>query len=104
DDSPRRPAPGRRTGHPSPGGGRPHPPRRPGRRAPRAAGRTARCRPPGARHPAGGPRGARTHTHMNDATITTPVTADLLRGHVELEETPDGVLPHRLPAWARAQT
>lgn len=35
--------------------------------------------------------------------ITTPVTANLVRGAVELEETPSGLLPHRLPARARAQ-
>ncbi|MBW5484164.1 GDSL-type esterase/lipase family protein [Streptomyces bambusae] len=35
--------------------------------------------------------------------ITTPVTADLLRGALELEHTAHGVLPHRLPARARAQ-
>ncbi|MFJ5222571.1 GDSL-type esterase/lipase family protein [Streptomyces sp. NPDC088400] len=35
--------------------------------------------------------------------ITTPVTADLLRGALDLERTEHGVLPHRLPAWARAQ-
>ena len=35
--------------------------------------------------------------------ITTPVTADLIRGAVELEPTAHGLLPHRLPAWARAQ-
>ncbi|MEW2167838.1 GDSL-type esterase/lipase family protein [Streptomyces sp. NPDC007084] len=35
--------------------------------------------------------------------ITTPITADLVRGAVELEYTGRGVLPHRLPAWARAQ-
>ena len=40
-----------------------------------------------------------TDTHLT----TTPVTADLLRGAVEVERTEDGVLPHRLPAWARAQ-
>jgi lysophospholipase L1-like esterase len=34
---------------------------------------------------------------------TTPVTADLVRGALELETTPRGVLPHRLPARARAQ-
>ncbi|QWF24524.1 lipase [Nocardioides sp. LMS-CY] len=34
---------------------------------------------------------------------TTPITAELLRGFVELEHTERGVLPHRLPAWARAQ-
>lgn len=35
--------------------------------------------------------------------ISTPVTADLLRGALELEHTAHGVLPHRLPARARAQ-
>jgi hypothetical protein len=33
--------------------------------------------------------------------ITTPVTADFLRGHLDVEETAHGLLPHRLPAWAR---
>jgi GDSL-like Lipase/Acylhydrolase family len=35
--------------------------------------------------------------------ITTPVTADLLRGALDVQQTAQGVLPHRLPAWARAQ-
>lgn len=35
--------------------------------------------------------------------ITTPITAELLRGVIDLEPTADGLLPHRLPAWARAQ-
>lgn len=35
--------------------------------------------------------------------ITTPITADFLRGHLELERTPHGLLPHRLPTWARRQ-
>ena len=35
--------------------------------------------------------------------ITTPITLDLLRGALDLEQTARGVLPHRLPAWARAQ-
>lgn len=35
--------------------------------------------------------------------ITRPVTADLLRGAFDLERTEQGVLPHRLPARARAQ-
>ncbi|MFD7644565.1 GDSL-type esterase/lipase family protein [Kitasatospora sp. NPDC059795] len=34
---------------------------------------------------------------------TTPVTAQLLRGQLDLEVTPRGLLPHRLPAWARRQ-
>ncbi|WP_327248898.1 GDSL-type esterase/lipase family protein [Streptomyces sp. NBC_01320] len=36
-------------------------------------------------------------------TITTPVTADILRGHLDVETTAHGLLPHRLPAWARRQ-
>ena len=35
--------------------------------------------------------------------ITTPVTAELLRGALDVERTERGVLPHRLPARARAQ-
>ena len=35
--------------------------------------------------------------------ITTPITIDLLRGALDLEQTDRGVLPHRLPAWARKQ-
>ncbi|MBO8187368.1 GDSL-type esterase/lipase family protein [Streptomyces spirodelae] len=35
--------------------------------------------------------------------ITTPVTAELLRGALDLERTERGLLPHRLPGWARAQ-
>jgi hypothetical protein len=31
------------------------------------------------------------------------ITAQILRGAIELESTAQGVLPHRLPAWARAQ-
>ena len=34
---------------------------------------------------------------------TTPLTAGLLRGALETERTEHGLLPHRLPAWARAQ-
>ena len=36
--------------------------------------------------------------------INTPVTAELLRGTFELERTEHGLLPHRLPARARAQS
>ncbi|WP_261803477.1 GDSL-type esterase/lipase family protein [Variovorax sp. PAMC26660] len=35
--------------------------------------------------------------------IATPITHEFLRGALELEHTERGVLPHRLPAWARAQ-
>ncbi|MFH9863532.1 GDSL-type esterase/lipase family protein [Streptomyces sp. NPDC017202] len=35
--------------------------------------------------------------------ITTPLTDDLLRGALETERTEHGLLPHRLPARARAQ-
>jgi len=36
-------------------------------------------------------------------TETTPITAELLRGALDLERTEHGLLPHRLPARARAQ-
>lgn len=35
--------------------------------------------------------------------ITTPITWDLLRGALDAERTEHGLLPHRLPARARAQ-
>jgi hypothetical protein len=35
--------------------------------------------------------------------ITTPIDARILRGALEVERTARGVLPHRLPAWARRQ-
>ena len=35
--------------------------------------------------------------------ITTPISAELVRGALELERTERGVQPHRLPAWARTQ-
>jgi hypothetical protein len=35
--------------------------------------------------------------------ITTPITLDLLRGALSVEQTSRGVQPHRLPAWARKQ-
>ncbi|MYV69112.1 lipase [Streptomyces sp. SID2131] len=34
---------------------------------------------------------------------TTPITPDILRGFLDLEPTPRGLLPHRLPAAARRQ-
>ncbi|PWI44903.1 GDSL-type esterase/lipase family protein [Streptomyces sp. ICBB 8177] len=37
------------------------------------------------------------------ARVTTPLTAAMVRGALDLERTERGVLPHRLPAWARAQ-
>lgn len=43
---------------------------------------------------------------MTDACsqrFSAPVTAAMLRGWIELENTENGVVPHRLPAWARAQ-
>ncbi|MGB8945485.1 MAG: GDSL-type esterase/lipase family protein [Streptomyces sp.] len=48
------------------------------------------------------------HTEHHDHTehddwITTPITEDILRGALDLERTAHGVLPHRLPARARAQ-
>ncbi|TDD61885.1 lipase [Kribbella antibiotica] len=35
--------------------------------------------------------------------ISIPITTDLLRGAIDLEQTERGILPHRLPAWARRQ-
>lgn len=40
---------------------------------------------------------------MNGRMLTTPITADLVRGALDLESTGRGVLPHRLPARARRQ-
>ncbi|WP_375153830.1 SGNH/GDSL hydrolase family protein [Cupriavidus plantarum] len=42
---------------------------------------------------------------MNDqsAWVTVPVSPSILRGAREIEATARGVLPHRLPAWARGQ-
>jgi len=37
----------------------------------------------------------------SSARIETPITADIVRGALDLETTPTGVVPHRLPAWAR---
>jgi hypothetical protein len=41
--------------------------------------------------------------HTEHDWITTPITADVLRGALDLERTAHGLLPHRLPARARAQ-
>ncbi|GAA2765002.1 SGNH/GDSL hydrolase family protein [Streptomyces paradoxus] len=41
--------------------------------------------------------------HTEHDWITTPITADLLRGALDVERTEHGLLPHRLPARARAQ-
>ncbi|MFI6169239.1 GDSL-type esterase/lipase family protein [Nocardia sp. NPDC051052] len=35
--------------------------------------------------------------------ITTPIGPPILRGALDLERTANGILPHRLPAWARKQ-
>ncbi|MGW4026126.1 GDSL-type esterase/lipase family protein [Streptomyces sp. NPDC005009] len=40
---------------------------------------------------------------MSSTPHTIPVTADLVRGALDLEPTANGILPHRLPARARAQ-
>ncbi len=42
-------------------------------------------------------------TNESAAWINVPIERTLLRGAHELELTPRGVLPHRLPGWARAQ-
>ncbi|MFD5486933.1 GDSL-type esterase/lipase family protein [Streptomyces virginiae] len=44
-----------------------------------------------------------TAPHGAPGWITTPVGPELLRGALETERTARGVLPHRLPAWARRQ-
>ncbi|AMW11312.1 lipase [Streptomyces qaidamensis] len=41
--------------------------------------------------------------HTEHDWITTPLTADLLRGALDVEGTEHGLLPHRLPARARTQ-
>ncbi|HET6563541.1 MAG TPA: SGNH/GDSL hydrolase family protein [Marmoricola sp.] len=42
--------------------------------------------------------------HADDpGWFPTPITADVVRGALDLETTEHGVLPHRLPAWARRQ-
>lgn len=41
---------------------------------------------------------------MSTSFITVPIEPSLLRGFVELEDTDFGILPHRLPAKARAQS
>ncbi|MFJ4839682.1 GDSL-type esterase/lipase family protein [Streptomyces sp. NPDC088746] len=40
---------------------------------------------------------------MSTQLIATPLTEDLLRGALDLERTEHGLLPHRLPARARAR-
>lgn len=35
--------------------------------------------------------------------ISTPLTGDFIHGVAELEPTPRGIIPHRLPAWVRRQ-
>ncbi len=40
---------------------------------------------------------------MDEHLTATPLNPELVRGALELERTDRGLLPHRLPAWARAQ-
>ncbi|WP_152189503.1 GDSL-type esterase/lipase family protein [Georgenia satyanarayanai] len=40
---------------------------------------------------------------MGESWTRTPITTDVLRGVLALERGAHGVVPHRLPAWARAQ-
>ncbi|MDV8071420.1 SGNH/GDSL hydrolase family protein [Rhodococcus sp. IEGM 1366] len=42
--------------------------------------------------------------NVPNGLIATPVTEELVRGAIELERTERGILPHRLPARARAQS
>jgi hypothetical protein len=41
--------------------------------------------------------------HETPLPIGTTLTRDFIHGAVDIERTPTGLLPHRLPAWARAQ-
>jgi lysophospholipase L1-like esterase len=41
--------------------------------------------------------------HETTLPIGTPLTRDFIHGAVDIEPTAAGLLPHRLPAWARAQ-
>ncbi|WP_328317676.1 GDSL-type esterase/lipase family protein [Streptomyces sp. NBC_00388] len=41
--------------------------------------------------------------HHEAAPLSIPLTEDLIRGALDLERTEHGILPHRLPARARAQ-
>jgi len=40
---------------------------------------------------------------LSSLPIVTPLTVDFIHGAVDVEVTPAGLLPQRLPAWARAQ-
>lgn len=35
--------------------------------------------------------------------VSTPISRNFIHGAVEVEQTPAGLLPHRLPGWARAE-
>lgn len=37
------------------------------------------------------------------AWVSIPITEKILRGAIEIEQTKRGVMPPRVPAWARAQ-
>lgn len=41
---------------------------------------------------------------MTDLAFETPLTTEIVKGVIELERTVDGLVLHRLPAWARAQS
>lgn len=41
--------------------------------------------------------------HETTLPIRTPLTRDFIHGALDIEQTDAGILPHRLPAWARAQ-
>ncbi|WP_327654397.1 GDSL-type esterase/lipase family protein [Streptomyces sp. NBC_00483] len=41
--------------------------------------------------------------HELTELTTTPLTDDLVHGAIDIERTARGLLPHRLPAWVRAQ-
>ncbi|WP_087929823.1 GDSL-type esterase/lipase family protein [Streptomyces albireticuli] len=53
--------------------------------------------------PVPGPLATPPGTDRTATPLTTPLTPDLLRGALDVERTAHGLLPHRLPARARAQ-
>ena len=47
--------------------------------------------------------GSGKYSPMPQPMLAIPITHALLRGFLDLEQTGRGVMPHRLPAWARAR-
>ncbi len=83
-------------------------PRTPRRRGPGSWTHSTPCCATGPRREPSRPAAEHTPTagddmHTTDDWITTPITMNLLRGALDLERTEQGLLPHRLPARARAR-